>query len=71
MILTEVAAAGKSEASGVVEAGAAGVADALPDAVVLVGGGDVADALMESVLWGSRSAVAVDLRVSAVQRLVA
>ncbi|MFZ5654700.1 MAG: hypothetical protein ACOY42_09955, partial [Pseudomonadota bacterium] len=57
--------------AGACEPVAAGLADRLAAALMLVVGGDVADPGVQPVLWGSRSAVAVDLRVSAVQRLVA
>jgi hypothetical protein len=71
LIVPLLAVVGKTTLGGVVQALAAGGADRLAPPGVFVVGGDVADARVQPVLWGSPGRSRVDLRVSAVQRLIA
>jgi hypothetical protein len=71
VILSGLPVDGKPLLAGGVETGAPGRSDRWAAAVVLVVGGHVADPFVQPVLWGSPGRSRVDLRVSAVQRLIA
>jgi hypothetical protein len=71
LILPVPAVPGKPAEAGGFEPGLTGLADGFTSSFVFVVWADIADVLVEPLLWGSWPAVAVDLRVSAVQRLIA